>query len=42
MKVRDNIGLIPEVQENILDNIKKKVKQDFAKRKQLFGKGKTA
>tara|TARA_B100000886_G_scaffold218804_1_gene151871 strand:- start:563 stop:1795 length:1233 start_codon:yes stop_codon:yes gene_type:complete len=41
-KVRDNIGLIPEVQENILDNIKKKVKQDFAKRKQLFGKGKTA
>ena len=35
-------NLAEDVSENVIDTIRKKVKQDFAKRKQLFGKGKTA
>ncbi|MBL6771114.1 MAG: hypothetical protein ISQ22_07075, partial [Rhizobiales bacterium] len=35
-------NLAEDVSENVIDTIGKKVKQDFAKRKQLFGKGKIA
>ena len=35
-------NLAEDVSENVIDKIRNKVKQDFAKRKQLFGKGKTA